>query len=137
MDSALPHTLARADRAAVAPAHAPRAIAAWLFACCALVYAMVVVGGVTRLTHSGLSITEWQPIVGTIPPLDTAQWESAFAKYRETPVFWLRNPDMGFQGFKGIFWWEYAHRLLGRLVGVAFLVPSLYFLFRRRIGGAL
>src|SRR3954468_23023430 len=98
---------------------------------------MVVVGGVTRLTHSGLSITEWQPIVGTVPPLDTAQWESVFAKYRETPEFRLRNPDMTLEGFKGIFWWEYAHRLLGRLVGVAFLVPFLYFLFRRRIGGAL
>jgi heme a synthase len=114
-----------------------RAIAAWLLACCALVYAMVVVGGVTRLTHSGLSITEWQPIVGTLPPTSAAQWDEAFAKYRETPEFRLANPGMTLEGFQGIFWWEYAHRLLGRLVGVAFLVPFLYFLARGRLAGGL
>src|SRR3954469_6357398 len=132
MDSALPHTLARADRAAVAPAHAPRAIAAWLFACCALVFAMVVVGGVTRLTHSGLSITEWQPIVGTMPPLTAADWEAAFARYRATPEFQQVNASMTLAAFKGIFWWEYAHRLLGRLIGVVFLVPFAAFALRRR-----
>lgn len=116
-----------------APDSRRRAIAAWLLACCALVFAMVVVGGVTRLTHSGLSIVEWQPIVGTLPPLTDAQWEDAFAKYRQTPQFRLANPDMTVAGFKGIFWWEYIHRLLGRLVGVAFLVPFLYFLARRAI----
>src|SRR5213076_3218258 len=68
-----------------------RALAAWLFACCTLVFAMMVVGAITRLTHSGLSIVEWQPIVGAVPPLDAAQWEEAFAKYRETPEFRLRN----------------------------------------------
>ena len=115
------------------PPSSRRAIAAWLLACCALVYAMVVVGGVTRLTHSGLSITEWQPIVGTLPPLDEAQWEAAFAKYRATPEFRLANADMTLAGFKGIFWWEYFHRLLGRLVGAVFLLPFLYFLARRRI----
>ena len=98
---------------------------------------MVVVGGVTRLTHSGLSITEWQPIVGTVPPLDDAQWEAAFAKYRATPEFRLANPGMTLAGFKGIFWWEYFHRLLGRLIGLVFLVPFLYFLARRRIDRAL
>src|SRR3954465_8157334 len=123
MDSALPHTLARADRAAVAPAHAPRAIAAWLFACCALVFAMVVVGGVTRLTHSGLSITEWQPIVGSIPPLNDTQWQETFAKYQATPEYRLVNRDMTLSAFKGIFWWEYAHRLLGRAIGFVFFVP--------------
>src|SRR5512132_4185852 len=114
----------------VAPAHAsyaPRAVAAWLLACCALVFAMIVVGGVTRLTHSGLSIVEWQPIVGAIPPLDETQWEATFAKYRETPEFRLRNHDMTLAGFKSIFWWEYIHRLLGRLIGVAFIVPFAYF----------
>jgi len=110
-----------------------RAIAAWLLACCALVFAMVVVGGTTRLTHSGLSIVEWQPIVGAVPPLNDAQWEETFAKYRETPEFRLRNHDMTLEGFKGIFWWEYFHRLLGRVIGVVFLVPFLYFLARRRI----
>jgi cytochrome c oxidase assembly protein subunit 15 len=114
-----------------------RAIAAWLLACCALVLAMVVVGGITRLTHSGLSIVEWQPIVGALPPLDTAQWEAGFAKYRETPEFRLRNHDMTLAGFKAIFWWEFAHRLLGRVIGFAFLLPFLYFLARRRIDRAL
>ncbi len=112
---------------------APRAVAAWLLACCALVFAMVVVGGVTRLTHSGLSITEWQPIVGTLPPLSTADWEVAFAKYRETPEYRQVNHAMTLAEFKGIFWWEYFHRLLGRLIGVAFLVPFLWFAVRRRI----
>ena len=98
---------------------------------------MVVVGGMTRLTHSGLSIVEWQPIVGTLPPLDAAQWEETFSRYRETPEFRLRNHDMTLAGFKGIFWWEYFHRLLGRLVGVAFLLPFLYFLARGAIGRRL
>jgi cytochrome c oxidase assembly protein subunit 15 len=114
-----------------------RPVALWLLACCALVFAMVVVGGVTRLTHSGLSIVEWQPLVGTLPPLDEAQWEATFAKYRETPEFRLRNHDMTLAGFKGIFWWEYFHRLLGRLIGVAFFIPFLYFVLRGRIRGAL
>lgn len=115
------------------PAPSRRAIAAWLLACSALVFAMVVVGGITRLTHSGLSIVEWQPIVGTLPPLDDAQWEETFAKYRLTPEFRVRNHDMTLAGFKGIFWWEYFHRLLGRVIGVAFLVPFVYFLARRAI----
>ncbi len=114
-----------------------RAVAAWLLACCALVFAMVVVGGITRLTHSGLSIVEWQPILGTIPPLDNAQWEETFARYRLTPEFRLRNHDMTLAGFKGIFWWEYAHRLLGRVIGFAFLVPFLYFLARGAVRGRL
>ncbi len=115
----------------IEPSH--RAVAVWLLACCALVFAMVVVGGVTRLTHSGLSIVEWQPIVGTIPPLDDAQWEETFAKYRATPEFRLRNHDMKLAAFKGIFWWEYAHRLLGRVVGIAFFVPFAFFLWRRML----
>ncbi|MGE5171184.1 MAG: COX15/CtaA family protein [Rudaea sp.] len=110
-----------------------RAIVAWLLACCALVFAMVVVGGVTRLTHSGLSITEWQPIVGTLPPLSAADWNEAFAKYQATPEFRAVNHAMTLAEFKGIFWWEYFHRLLGRAIGVAFLVPYLVFLLRDRI----
>ncbi len=131
--------------APVRPASAPaaaiavtnRAIAAWLFACCALVFAMVVVGGVTRLTHSGLSIVEWQPIVGTLPPLTDAQWQEAFAKYQATPEFRLVNHAMDVEAFKGIFWWEYFHRLLGRAIGVVFLVPLVWFAVRRRISAAL
>jgi cytochrome c oxidase assembly protein subunit 15 len=110
-----------------------RCVAAWLFGCCALVFAMVVVGGVTRLTHSGLSITEWQPIVGTLPPLSEAQWEETFAKYRQTPEYRQVNHDMTLAGFKRIFWWEYFHRLLGRVIGVAFLLPLLWFAARREI----
>lgn len=114
-----------------------RPIAAWLLACCAVLFAMVVVGGVTRLTHSGLSMVEWQPIVGAIPPLNDAQWQEAFDKYRQTPEFRLRNFDMGVDAFKGIFWWEYIHRLIGRLIGAVFLLPFLYFLLRGRLQGTL
>ena len=110
-----------------------RAIIAWLGVCCALVFAMVVVGGVTRLTHSGLSITEWQPIVGTLPPLDASDWNHAFAKYQATPEFRDINHAMTLVEFKRIFWWEYFHRLLGRLIGLAFVVPFLFFLARGRI----
>jgi cytochrome c oxidase assembly protein subunit 15 len=110
-----------------------RAMAAWLFACCALVFAIVVVGGITRLTHSGLSIVEWQPLVGTIPPLNDQQWQETFARYQQTPEFRLRNFDMTLAGFKRIFWWEYFHRLLGRVIGVAFLVPFVWVLARGAI----
>ena len=108
-------------------------MAAWLFVCCALVFAMVVIGGVTRLTHSGLSITEWQPIVGTLPPLSDSAWSEAFTKYQATPEYRDVNHGMTLAEFKGIFWWEYFHRLLGRGIGVAFLVPYLWFLMRGRI----
>jgi len=114
-----------------------RAVAAWLFTCCALVFAMVVVGGVTRLTHSGLSIVEWQPIVGTLPPLTEAAWQEAFVKYQATPEFRHVNHAMDVAAFKGIFWWEYFHRLLGRLIGVAFFVPLAWFALRRRVPASL
>lgn len=110
-----------------------RPLAAWLLACCALVFAMVVVGGVTRLTHSGLSIVEWQPLVGAVPPLTDRDWLELFEKYRRTPEYEQVNRGMGLAGFKGIFWLEYWHRLLGRLIGLAFLVPFAYFLARRRL----
>jgi cytochrome c oxidase assembly protein subunit 15 len=115
----------------------PRQIALWLFACCALVFAMVVVGGVTRLTHSGLSITEWQPILGALPPLSAADWDEAFRKYQATPEFHEVNAGMDVDGFKRIFWWEYAHRLLGRLIGAVFVVPLLWFALRQRIPPSL
>jgi cytochrome c oxidase assembly protein subunit 15 len=114
-----------------------RRVAYWLLACAALVFAIVVVGGVTRLTRSGLSIVEWQPLVGALPPLSQADWQELFAKYRETPEFRLVNFDMTLEGFKRIFWWEYVHRLLGRLIGVVFFVPFLWFLLKRKLEGAL
>ena len=108
-------------------------IAIWLLACCALIFAMVVVGGVTRLTHSGLSIVEWDPIVGAIPPLSPSQWEETFNKYKQTPEYRKVNLGMSLEAFKSIFWVEYAHRLLGRLIGFVFLIPFLYFLIRKKI----
>jgi cytochrome c oxidase assembly protein subunit 15 len=121
------------DSSLVATGRAPRAVAAWLLLCCALVFAMIVVGGVTRLTHSGLSITEWQPIVGTLPPMSESDWQAAFDKYKLTPEYREVNRGLSLAGFKGIFWWEYFHRLLGRLIGVVWLVPLLWFALRRRI----
>ena len=116
-----------AATAASPPAAGRRPVAAWLLACCALVFAMVVVGGATRLTHSGLSIVEWQPFIGTVPPLTDADWAGQFEKYKLTPEFRLRNHDMDVEGFKSIFWWEYFHRLLGRLIGVVYFLPLAWF----------
>lgn len=110
-----------------------RPVALWLFACCALVLAMIVLGGVTRLTGSGLSIVEWDPIMGTIPPLSDSEWVSTFEKYKQFPEYQKKNIGMSLEGFKTIFWFEYSHRLLGRLIGAAFLIPFLVFLFLRRI----
>ena len=106
----------------------PEAVALWLFAVAGLVLLMIVVGGATRLTDSGLSITEWKPILGAIPPLNDADWQSAFEKYKLIPEFKLVNKDITLDGFKTIFWWEWGHRFLGRFVGVAFAVPFLFFL---------
>jgi cytochrome c oxidase assembly protein subunit 15 len=125
-------------RAALAGARKnDRAVAAWLLVCCALVFAMVVVGGVTRLTHSGLSMVEWQPVTGALPPLDQEQWHEIFLKYQGTPEYRHVNKNMSLAEFKGIFWWEYVHRLLGRLIGVAFLLPFLWFALRGRIARTL
>jgi cytochrome c oxidase assembly protein subunit 15 len=110
-----------------------RTIAAWLLLCAAMVCAIVVVGGVTRLTRSGLSIVEWQPLIGAIPPLSEAHWQELFDKYRATPEYKLVNFAMDLDGFKRIFWWEYIHRLLGRLVGLVYLLPFLWFLAKRQI----
>src|SRR3989304_9208765 len=92
-----------------------RVVAVWLLLCAAVVLAIVVVGGVTRLTRSGLSIVEWQPIVGTLPPIGEAQWLETFDKYKLTPEYHKVNQGMSLDAFKGIFWWEYFHRLLGRI----------------------
>lgn len=108
------------------PRHHP--IAVWLLVCCALVFAMVVLGGVTRLTGSGLSMVEWEPIVGTVPPVTPTQWQDTYRKYQQTPEYQKKNLGMSLEEFKGIFWFEYAHRLLGRSIGMVFLLPFLFFL---------
>ena len=110
-----------------------RHVAAWLLACAALVFLIVLVGGITRLTRSGLSIVEWQPLIGTLPPLSDAEWQALFVKYRETPEYRLVNLGMDLEGFKRIFWWEYIHRLLARLIGLVFLVPLLWFHARKML----
>jgi|SRR5579864_825109 len=121
-----------------AGAHAgDSAVAAWLLGCCALVFAMVVVGGITRLTQSGLSIVEWQPVAGALPPLGEAQWQELFLKYQLTPQYRIANPGMSLAEFKGIFWWEYFHRLLGRVIGAVFLLPLAWFAWRGRISRRL
>jgi heme a synthase len=111
----------------------PNAIANWLFAVAMLVFCMVVVGGITRLTESGLSITEWKPVSGTLPPLNEAQWLDEFAKYKATPEYQQINNGMALSDFKFIYFWEWAHRLLARLVGVAFAVPFIWFAVKRAI----
>ncbi len=110
--------------------HNNRLVARWLLACCALVFIMVVLGGVTRLTGSGLSMVDWRPVTGILPPLSDEAWQRTFEMYQQTPEFQKVNADMDVDGFKGIFWLEYLHRLLGRAIGVAFLLPFLYFAWR-------
>ncbi|MFA7441319.1 MAG: COX15/CtaA family protein [Sphingomonadaceae bacterium] len=118
----------------VRPASArPRALAIWLLSVAALVFVMIVVGGITRLTESGLSITEWKPVTGVIPPLNDAEWQEAFDKYREIPEYQQLKRGMSMAEFKFIFFWEWVHRLLGRVIGVAFAAPLLWFAARRAI----
>ncbi len=114
-----------------------RAVAVWLLLVAALVFAMVVLGGVTRLTHSGLSMTEWRPLTGWLPPSGAAAWEAEFENYKRTPEYRKINLGMSLAEFKAIFWFEYAHRLLGRLIGAAFAMPFLYFVARRRLRGRM
>ena len=111
----------------------PAAIARWLFVVAGLIVAMVVVGGITRLTESGLSITEWKPLSGAIPPLNAAQWQAEFDNYKRIPEYQLLNQGMTLAQFKAIFFWEYLHRLLGRVIGVAFAVPLAWFAWSRAI----
>ncbi|HYD15166.1 MAG TPA: COX15/CtaA family protein [Hyphomicrobium sp.] len=116
---------------AVAPPAAAwdRAVRFWLYAVAGLVLAMITVGGATRLTDSGLSITEWKPILGAIPPLTDAHWQEAFAKYKEIPEYHLVNKGMSLEAFKAIYWWEWGHRFLGRMIGLAFALPLAVFWF--------
>lgn len=115
------------------PAPRPRAIATWLLLIAALVFAMVVVGGITRLTESGLSITEWKPVTGAIPPLTAAQWAAEFDKYKHSSQYVLMNQGMTLAAFKHIYFWEYFHRLVGRLLGVVFALPMIWFFVRRAV----
>lgn len=111
----------------------PHAIANWLLIVAGLVFAMVVVGGITRLTESGLSITEWRPVSGALPPLSDAAWAAEFAKYQATPEYQQINAGMSLAAFKFIYFWEWVHRLLGRLIGLAFAAPLAWFALRRAI----
>jgi cytochrome c oxidase assembly protein subunit 15 len=107
-----------------------RAVRLWLLTVAALMFVTVVVGGATRLTESGLSIVEWKPVTGVMPPLDAAAWQAEFGKYKTIPQYREHNAGMSLDEFKTIYWWEWTHRLLARLVGAAFLVPFLWFLWR-------
>lgn len=109
-----------------------RPIIIWLLAGCFLIYAMVVIGGITRLTHSGLSMVEWNPIIGSMPPMNDADWAIPFEKYKQSPEYQLINNQFTLEEFKSIYWWEYIHRMLGRTIGVVFLLPFFYFLIRKK-----
>jgi len=108
-------------------------VAYWLLVCCALVFIMVVLGGVTRLTGSGLSMVDWRPLMGWLPPLSDAEWQRVFDMYQQSPEFLKINSHMDVNDFKGIFWLEFLHRLLGRTIGIVFIVPFIYFLARQII----
>ena len=115
------------------PRPRPGAVSAWLLIVAAMIFLMVIVGGITRLTESGLSMVRWEPISGAIPPLDEADWQREFDHYRATPQYQVNNSVMTLADFKTIFFWEYVHRLLGRLIGLAFALPLLWFWWRRAI----
>src|SRR5712675_94033 len=106
----------------------------WLISVAALIAIMVLVGGATRLTESGLSIVEWKPVTGTLPPLNEAQWVQAFEGYKAIPQYRELNAGMSLAEFKTIFWWEWSHRLLGRVIGAVYLLPFLFFLWRGMLG---
>ena len=114
-----------------------KAVAVWLVIVCGLIFVMVVLGGVTRLTESGLSMTEWRPVTGWLPPLGQTAWQGAFDAYKDSPEFRKINFSMGLDDFKTIYWFEYSHRLLGRLIGIAFFVPFVWFLARGRLDASL
>ena len=117
------------DSASVTTFH-PRAVRAWLFAVAAAIFMTLVVGGATRLTESGLSIVEWKPVTGVLPPLSEPAWQAEFKKYQEIPQYRERNAGMSLDQFKTIYWWEWSHRVLARLTGAVFLAPFLFFLWR-------
>lgn len=120
-----------------APTNPHRAVRWWLISVAALIALMVLVGGATRLTESGLSIVEWKPVIGSVPPLSATQWTDAFEAYKKIPQYRELNAGMSLSEFKQIFWWEWSHRLLGRFIGVAYLLPFLFFLWRGGLSGEL
>ena len=109
------------------------AVAIWLFICAIMIFVMVVLGGVTRLTHSGLSMVEWKPATGFLPPMTELVWQDTFEKYQQYPEFKIKNPDMDLAGFKSIFWLEFIHRVWGRSIGIVFFVPFMFFLLKRKL----
>ena len=124
-----------APRIAAAAPRPDYAVGWWLLCVCALVVLMILVGGATRLTDSGLSITEWRPVTGAIPPLSASDWASEFAKYQATTEYQLQNAGMSLAEFQTIYWWEWGHRLLGRLIGLVYALPFLWFLLAGRLKG--
>ncbi|MDA1357908.1 MAG: COX15/CtaA family protein [Proteobacteria bacterium] len=119
------------------PPASQRAIAAWLFTLAAMILVMVSIGGITRLTGSGLSIVEWRPLMGSLPPLSEGEWARIFALYQTSPQYLAVNTGISLAEFEAIFWWEWGHRFWGRLIGVVFFLPFLWFLVRRQIGLSL
>jgi cytochrome c oxidase assembly protein subunit 15 len=126
---AAPHSAAMSSSA--------RPVVGWLILTAAMIFAMAVIGAITRLTESGLSMVEWRPLIGALPPLSEADWQTLFDEYRRTPEFQKVNAWMGLADFKSIFWWEYIHRLWGRLIGVVFAVPLVWFWWRGQLAGWL
>jgi heme a synthase len=114
-----------------------RWVRAWLMVVAVLIAGMVLVGGATRLTESGLSIVEWKPVTGVLPPLNAAQWTEAFDAYKTIPQYRQLNSGMSLDEFKTIFWWEWSHRLLGRVIGIVYLLPFIWFLWRGVVGAEL
>src|SRR5512141_2240041 len=127
MASTLAHSAATRQESPLARARQLRALRIWLGAIAALIVAMILVGGATRLTDSGLSITEWKPVTGVIPPLTEGAWQEAFDAYQKIPEYLELKRGMSLEVFKTIYWWEWGHRFLGRLIGLAFLLPFLAF----------
>lgn len=121
--------------AAVAKSLQP--VARWLGLCAGMVFAMAIIGAITRLTESGLSIVEWNPVGGAVPPLSAAEWQRLFAEYQQSPQYKQINHGMSLAEFKGIFWWEWIHRFWGRLIGLVFALPLLWFAVTRRVSGSL
>ena len=113
------------------------AIAIWLFCCAIMIFIMVILGGVTRLTHSGLSMVEWDPISGIFPPMTETAWQDTFEKYQQYPEFKIKNPTMQLNEFKSIFWMEFTHRVWGRAIGLVFFIPFIFFLIRKQLSNPL
>ncbi|KAK4958283.1 Cytochrome c oxidase assembly protein cox15 [Elasticomyces elasticus] len=134
--NAAPHTKS-APKASSFPDTSSKSVAYWLLASATSVFGIVVFGGLTRLTESGLSITEWRPVTGSFPPRNQEDWESEFALYRQSPEFKMLNSRMTVEEFKKIYWMEWTHRLWGRVVGITFLVPTLYFIARKRVSAPM